>query len=173
MQDGYFNTTTVRYLESNMTLLPGTFRYFQFHLLMRTISMLLVSLVLIKGWIFTSAIAESLFWSCQCLQAQAIQYQVPFGENGNFLLLVLVALKTGQEDMSTSIKHIMRMENTMPGTIKSYIIHCWCRYNGCLSPFCALELYHNLRKCYIIAQIICHCIIRNPERAIKKCWNMA
>ena len=37
--------------------------------------------------------------------------------------------------------------------------------------FCALEWYHNQMKCCIIAQIIS--IIRNPERAIKKCWNMA
>ena len=46
----------------------------------------------VKGWTITSAIADSFYWFYQCLlQAHAVQDQVPLGEAGNDLLLVIAA----------------------------------------------------------------------------------
>ena len=133
--------------------------------------LLVVSLIFIKGWIFTTAIAKSLFWSCHCLQAQAVQHQVVLGEAGNYLLLVFIALKMGR-NMSMSIKHKYVWKIPCREPLNAFIIHCWYwNHKWCYFFFCALEWYHNQMKCCIIAQIIS--IIRNPERAIKKCWNMA
>ena len=103
-----------------------------------------------------------------CLQAQAVQYQVPFGENGNHSLLVFVALKTGR-NMSTSIKHKYVWKILCQEPLNAFIIHCWCWYHKwCYFLFLCFGVVSQSNE---MTQIIS--IIRNPQRAIKKCWNMA